>query len=93
MNTKVHRNEDRGRYELEVDGRLVGIADYVVDGEVIVLPHTEIDHAQRGRGLGAILVQGALDDVREQGRTVVPACWYVREYIEAHPAEADLLAP
>ena len=92
MESQVSRNEEQRRYELEVDGRLVGIADYVVDGDVVVLPHTEIDRAHRGRGLGAILVQGALDDVRAQGRAVVPACWYVREYIDGHPDEADLLA-
>jgi predicted GNAT family acetyltransferase len=92
MSNEVRRNEERHRYELEVDGRLVGVADYVVDGDVVILPHTEIDRAQRGRGLGAVLVQGALDDVRAQGRTVVPSCWYVREYIDGHPDEADLLA-
>jgi uncharacterized protein len=93
MESRVSRNEEHRRYELEVDGHLVGVADYVVDGDVVVLPHTEIDRTRRGRGLGAILVQGALDDVRAQGRSVVPACWYVREYIDAHPDEADLLAP
>ena len=92
MDSRVSRNEERRRYELEIEGRLVGVADYVVDGDVVVLPHTEIDRTQRGRGLGAILVQGALDDVRAQGRSVVPSCWYVREYIDAHPDEADLLA-
>ena len=92
MTSDVRRNEERNRYELVVDGDLAGVADYVADGEVVVLPHTEIDPAQRGRGLGAVLVQGALDDVRAQGRTVVPTCWFVREYIDLHPDEADLLA-
>lgn len=92
MTSDVRRNDERDRYELVVDGHLVGVADYRVDGDVVTLPHTEIDPAQRGRGLGAILVQGALDDVRAQGRTVVPTCWYVREYIDLHPDEADLLA-
>lgn len=92
MTSDVRRNDERDRYELVVDGHLVGVADYRVDGDVVTLPHTEIDPAQRGRGLGAILVQGALDDVRAQGRTVVPTCWYVREYIDLHPVEADLLA-
>jgi predicted GNAT family acetyltransferase len=92
MNSDVRRDDERQRYELTVDGALVGIADFVVDGDVVVLPHTEIDHSQRGRGLGAVLVKGALDDVRAQGRTVIPSCWYVREYLAAHPEDADLLA-
>ena len=93
MTSDVRRNDERQRYELTVDGALVGIADFVVEGDVVVLPHTEIDRGQRGRGLGAVLVKGALDDVRAQGRTVVPSCWYVHEYLDVHPEDADLVTP
>ena len=89
---EVRRNDADRRYELLDDGRVVGIADFHVDGTRVVLPHTEIDPRRRGQGLGAVLVQGALDDIRHAGRTVVPACWYVRQYIDEHPDEADLLA-
>ena len=91
MATEVQHNSDRSRYELLVDGRLAGVADYHVTGERIVFPHTEIDRSMRGRGLGATLVQAALDDVRPTGRTVVPHCWYVAEFIDEHPEYRDLL--
>jgi predicted GNAT family acetyltransferase len=92
MANEVRHNTERSRYELLVDGQLVGIADYRVHGDQVVFPHTEINPAMRGRGLGAELVQGALDDVRSTGRTVVPACWYVAQFIDEHPAYQDLLA-
>ena len=41
MQREIRRNEQRGHYELTVDGQLVGIADFVVDGSTVVLPHTE----------------------------------------------------
>lgn len=92
----VRRHEDHGRYEIEVDGRLVGFADFVEQGQgpgsVVVFPHTVIDPAHRGEGLGAQLVQAALDDMRSRGRLVAPACWYVREFIGSNPAYQDLLA-
>ena len=91
MATEVQHNPERSRYELFVDGNLAGVADYHVTGERIVFPHTEIDRSMRGRGLGATLVQAALDDVRPSGRTVVPHCWFVAEFIDEHPEYRDLL--
>lgn len=93
METQVRNDAERSRYELLVDGELVGIADYRIDGDVVVFPHTEIDPARRGHGLGALLVQGALDDVRTTGRRVVPRCWFVRDFIDENPDYADLRSP
>ena len=80
----VRKNEQASRYELVDDGELVGIGDYRIDGDVVVLPHTEIASSRRGQGLGAVLVRGMLDDVSRSGRSVVPACWFVAEFIEAN---------
>jgi len=90
--TEVRRNEARSRYEISLDGRLVGFADYRADGDTVVFPHTEIEPSMRNEGLGAELVRGALDDVRARGGTVVAQCWYVAEFIDQHPRYADLLA-
>jgi uncharacterized protein len=93
MANVVRRNAERSRYELLVDGEVVGVADYHVDGGTWTFPHTVIAPERRGQGLGAVLVEAALDDVRRAGGTVVPTCWYVAEFIDAHPGYADLLAP
>jgi hypothetical protein len=92
MATEVRNAEDRNRYELLMNGNLVGIADYRIDGDTIVFPHTEIDAQLRGNGLGELLVRGALDDVRGSGRVVRPVCWFVREFIETNDDYADLRA-
>lgn len=92
MDTTVRKDEVRSRYELLLDGELVGVADYRDTGDAVVFPHTEIDPAHRGKGLGEALVRGALDDVRAAGRTVVDRCWFVREFIDANPAYAHLRA-
>ena len=91
MANVVRRNAERSRFELLVDGQVVGVADYHVEGDTWVFPHTEIARELRGQGLGAELVQAALDDVRRAGGTVVPRCWYVAEFIDTHPAYADLI--
>jgi predicted GNAT family acetyltransferase len=91
MATEVVHEPESSRYVIVVDGETKGFADYRVTGDAIVFPHTVIDASQRGKGLGAVLVAGALDDVRPTGRQVVPSCWYVAEFIDEHPDYADLL--
>ena len=88
---EVRHNGARSRYEINLDGRLAGIADYRADGDTIVFPHTEIEPTMRNHGLGVELVRGALDDVRARGGRVVAQCWYVAEFIDQHPEYADLL--
>jgi predicted GNAT family acetyltransferase len=92
MEAVVTKDTERERYELRVDDRVVGIADYVARGDVVVFPHTEIDPSMRGQGMGARLVRAALEDVREAGGRIVPACWYVAQFIEENPDYADLVA-
>jgi predicted GNAT family acetyltransferase len=92
MATEVRNDEARSRYELVRDGQVLGIADYRIEGDEVVFPHTEIDPAHRGQGLGEQLVQGAMEHVRTTGRTVVPRCWFVVEFLELHPEFADLRA-
>ena len=91
MATEVRHNPEQSRYEIVQDGRVVGIAEYAERGDVLVFHHTEIDARLRGAGLGAQLVQGALDDVRDQARRIVPTCWYVAEFVDQHAEYADLL--
>jgi predicted GNAT family acetyltransferase len=94
MTTEVKRNDARGRYELFLDGELVGIADFTVsaDGQVATFPHTVIDPQRRGQGHGEILVRAALDDVKDRVTRVVPSCWFVADFIEANEEYADLVA-
>jgi len=92
MAVAITNEPDRSRYELRVDGELIGIADYVVRDGRVVFPHTEILPTHRGRGLAALLVRYALDDVRRSGRSVVASCWYVADFIDEHPEYRDLVA-
>jgi predicted GNAT family acetyltransferase len=88
----VRKNPDRPRYELVDHDNVVGIADYREVGERLIFHHTHVTRALRGNGKGEQLVKGALDAARAAGKTVVPQCWFVAEFIDLHPEYADLLA-
>lgn len=92
MGVHVDRNDERSRYEITLDGRPVGYADYRRQGGTVVFPHTVIEPSMRGQGFGAELVRRALDDVRARGGSVVAQCWYVAQFIDEHSEYADLLA-
>jgi hypothetical protein len=89
---EFRKNDELSRYELVDAGDVVALADYRVLPDAVVFPHTETLPSRRGQGLAAVLVRQALDDVRSTGTRVVPACWYVAEFITANPEYADLLA-
>ncbi len=88
---RVKDNPDELRYELRVDGELVGEIRYRRGPGSVVLVHTEIDPSLEGQGLGAVLVRGALEDIRSRGGRVVPYCPFVRAYLRRHPEYADLV--
>jgi len=89
---RLSKNETAGRYELHLDGRRVGLADFYRRDDVVVIPHTETLPQFGGRGLASKLVGFCLDDIREQGLRVDPACPFVATYIRRHPEYADLVA-
>jgi uncharacterized protein len=93
MDTKVVDVPEKGRFEIRLDDRVVGLASYHVDGSTMTLPHTEVDPGVGGRGIGSALVAGVLAAARERGLTVLPYCSFIRHYIQQHPESMDLVAP
>jgi len=82
---------DANRYELRVDGRLVGLAAYRRRDGRITFTHTEVDESSEGRGLGSRLAAGALDDAARNGLEVVPLCPFIAHYVDEHPEYERLL--
>jgi uncharacterized protein len=87
----VRDNPAQGRYELFVDDQLVGLATYVLDGETMTIPHTEVQPRFEGQGLGARLARFALDDARERGLRLAPGCSFIAAFVKRHPEYQDLV--
>jgi len=93
MDRIVEDNPGRSRFELRVEGELVGWAEYLPAGESVIIAHTEIDERREGEGLGSVLVRGTLDRIRASGKTVIPTCPFTAAYIQRHPEYVDLVDP
>jgi hypothetical protein len=91
MSLEVRNDTDQNQYSLVEDGAVIGLAAYEIDGHDIRFVHTEVDPEHRGGGHASMLVQHALDDVREHSdRRVVPQCSYVAAWLERHPDHQGL---
>jgi predicted GNAT family acetyltransferase len=86
MTTSVRDNTDDHRYEVVVDDRVAGFADYDLEGDRITFTHTEVAEEYSGQGLAEQLVSHALDDAERRDLGVVPLCSYVARTISG---EAD----
>lgn len=87
----VRHEEAENRYIIDIDGKQA-VADYEMVDDKQVFTHTYVPPELRGRGLAEALVRTALDDAKQAGRKIVPACSYVGVFIDRHKQYKDLLA-
>jgi len=85
----IRDEAEHERYVASLDGSDVGEIIYRVAGDVITFVHTEVDSSVEGRGVGSTLAVRVLDDAVAAGRTIVPRCPFVAEYIRRHPRYLD----
>lgn len=90
--TIVRDSPEQNRFEAYIDGRLAGVAEYMIANRLIIFTHTEVDPEFEGKGVGSALVRHALDAVRAEGsREVMPLCAFVKMWIERHPDYRNLV--
>ena len=83
---------DRDRYEVSIDGEVVGFTAYRARPGLIAFVHTEVEERLQGRGLADRLIRFALEDARTRGLAVLPFCPFVKAFIERN-REFEALVP
>jgi predicted GNAT family acetyltransferase len=67
-------------------------ADEAIAGEgLIIIDHTEVPVALRGRKVGERLVRQAIEDARRDGVDIIPLCPFAKAQIGRHPEWQDVL--
>lgn len=101
---EVTDNADQNRFELRLNGDLVGIVGYYemssvprrtarTGTPVVSFMHTVVVEDFGHRGLAALLVRLSLEQAREYGWKIRPVCTYVQRFVDAHPEYRDLMVP
>ena len=97
---EVTDNAGQNRFELRLNGDLVGIIGYyeyetgmprTSRRTVVSFMHTVITEDFGHRGLAGVIVQGALDRAREYGWKVRPVCSYVQRFVAENPEYEDIV--
>jgi len=89
---RVTENAHDSRFELWRGDELVGYALYHQHGDVVIVPHVETIARHRGNGYGAQLMDGLLEIIAADGRTITPLCSFAAGHIRANADHHALLA-
>ncbi|MBN2174179.1 MAG: N-acetyltransferase [Bacteroidales bacterium] len=85
-------NKELRQFETRIDGLTAWIEYNIMDDRVF-LTHAEVPEQFDDSGLGAALVQKALEEIGRNNLKVVPACAFVKSYIRQNSKYRKLLAP
>lgn len=91
---EIRRDESLRRWDAVLDGEVIGHATWspsARNANTLIVGHTEVSPRHEGRGVGAALVRGVLDDLRGRGMQVIPVCSFAAAYIRRHREYADLV--
>jgi predicted GNAT family acetyltransferase len=92
MDAKVQENRQLHRFELPISSGLIAAAYYRLEGNSIVLFHTEVPSEYASRGIGSCLAQGIFDLLRASGRKAILTCPFMSRFFANHLDYLDVIA-
>lgn len=84
-------NASKGRYSVVVDGEEAEMTYSRAGETTIIIDHTGVPDALRGRGVGEALVERGVADARTEGRKIIPLCPFAKAQIARRPEWQDVL--
>jgi len=92
MDVKREDGPSGGRYTVTIDGHTADMTYSKAGATRIIIDHTGVPDALRGKGAGQAMVKQAVEDARASGVKIIPLCPFAKAQIEKHPEWQDVLA-
>lgn len=92
-NISVNKEESGsgGRYVAVVDGHEAEMTFSRTNPQLIIIDHTAVPDALRGRGVGQALAFHAVEDARAGGWKIIPLCPFMKAQSLRHKDWADVI--
>lgn len=81
----------KGRYVVRLEGREAEMTYSRAGDRLLIIDHTSVPDALRGKRLGEALVRRGVEDARAEGRLILPLCPFAKAQIEKRPEWQDVL--
>ena len=91
---EVHQfdRETKGFFKATEDGQEAGRMTYAwVNDDRIIIDHTEVNAAFRGKSVGNKMVEAAVAFARKAGIKIVPLCPFAKSVFDKTPEYHDVL--
>ena len=87
--------EDRptgGVYRVSIEGHIAEMTFSRASEHLIIIDHTDVPEALRGRRIGNLLLERAIADARAGGAKIFPLCPFAAAQFRQHPDYQDVLS-
>ena len=92
MEIKLEQSGSKGSFYMEEQGKRLAVMTFSKAGDQrIIIDHTEVSDALRGKGAGKQLVTAAVDHARKNGLKILPLCPFAKSVFDKVPAFSDVL--
>ena len=92
MLVKHEQSDNKGAFFAEEDGKRIGEMTYSKAGPgKIIIDHTEVDPEEKGKGIGSVLLEKAVEFARDNNLKILPLCPFAKAQFDRDANIRDVL--
>ncbi len=93
MKITKEESDTKGRLLAKYEGEEIGEMTYSLanDGQLLIIDHTGVNDEFKEQGVGKALFLELVEEVRKEGKKVMPLCPFARSMFEKHRDMWDVL--
>ena len=92
MTVQHKKTGSKGMFYVEYEDEIAAEMVYTTADDKMIIEHTEVDKALRGRDLGDQLIYEAVEFARSQNLKILPACSFARAVFKMKKEYRDVYA-